>query len=177
MPSDNSFKSWILGIIGAVITAVLIFVIEQKLTQPATPTSAQKTTPARPPKPQDVIIHVAGQVLDSANRVLENVHITVQVSSFDKSQSTDSLGRYNLSVENVNPELSGSIKVEAAGYKTLTYNETLQQMSNRESVVLEALGSTAPRGVNATAGGVVARVPVAKYVIRPDFARLVVAHQ
>jgi len=163
MPSDSSFKNWILGIIGAVITAVLIFVIEQKLTHP---------TPS--PKPRDAIIHVAGQVLDASKHVLENVRVTVQVSTFDKSQPTDSLGRYNLSVENVNPELSGSIRWEAAGFKTVTYNETLQQMSSRDSVVLDSLAPAPPGGLGVTPGGVVIHPGVTQYVKRPDFARLVV---
>jgi hypothetical protein len=163
MSSDTSFKGWTLGILGSVIAAVLIFVIEQRLTHP---------TPS--PKPRDAIIHVAGQVLDASKHVLENVHVTVQVSTYDKSQPTDSLGRYNLSVENVNPELSGSIKWEAAGFKTVTYNETLQQMSSRDSVVLDALGPAPPGGLGATSGGVVIHPAVAQYVKRPDFARLVV---
>jgi len=123
---------------------------------------------------RDAVIHVAGQVLDASKHVLENVHVTVQVSTYDKSQPTDSLGRYNLSVENVNPELSGSIKWEAAGFKTVTYNETLQQMSIRDSVVLDALGPAPPGGLGATSGGVVIHPAVAQYVKRPDFARLVV---
>jgi len=163
MSSDTSLKGWILGILGTVIAAVLIFVIEQKLTHP---------TPS--PKPRDVIIHVAGQVLDASKHVLENVRVTVQVSTYDKSQPTDSLGRYNLSVENVNPELSGSIKWEAAGFKTVTYNETLQQMSSRDSVVLDPLGPAPPGGLGATPGGVVIHPAVVQYVKRPDFARLIV---
>lgn len=164
MSSDTSFKNWILGILGAVITAVLIFVVEQKLTHP---TSV--------PHPRDTIIHVAGQVLDASKHVLENVHVTVQVATYDKTQSTDSLGRYNLSVENVNPDLSGSIRVEASGFKTVTYNETLQEMSNRENVVLDAIGPPPPGGLGATSGGVVIHPAVAQYVKRPDFARLIVA--
>lgn len=164
MSSDTSLKSWILGILGAVITAVLIFVIEQKLTHP----------PAAP-KPREIIVHVAGQVLDASKHVLENVHVTVQVATYDKTQSTDSLGRYNLSVENVNPDLSGSIRVEASGFKTVTYNETLQEMSNRESVVLDATSPAPPGGLGATSGGVVIHPAVAQYVKRPDFARLIVA--
>src|SRR5438105_14379605 len=35
--SDSSFKNWILGILGTVIAAVLIFVIEQRLTRPPPP--------------------------------------------------------------------------------------------------------------------------------------------
>ena len=165
MPSDTSFKGWILGILGTVIATVLIFVIEQKLTH---------QTPPPPPKPHETIIHVAGQVLDASKHVLENVRVTVQVSTFDKSQPTDSLGRYNLSVENVNPELSGSIRWEAAGFKTVTYNETLQQMSSRDSVVLDLLAPAPPGGLGATAGGVVIHPAVTQYVKRPDFARLVV---
>jgi hypothetical protein len=163
MSSDTSLKGWILGILGTVIATVLIFVIEQKLTHPTAS-----------PKPRDTIIHVAGQVLDASKHVLENVRVTVQVSTYDKSQPTDSLGRYNLSVENVNPELSGSIKWEAAGFKTVTYNETLQQMSSRDSVVLDALGPAPPGGLGATPGGVVIHPAVAQYVKRPDFARLIV---
>jgi len=163
MSSDTSFKGWILGILGTVIAAVLIFVIQQKLVHP---------TPA--PKPHETIIHVAGQVLDASKHVLENVRVTVQVSTYDKSQPTDSLGRYNLSVENVNPELSGSIRWEASGFKTVTYNETLQQMSSRDSVVLDALGPAPPGGLGATAGGVVIHPAVVQYVKRPDFARLVI---
>lgn len=163
MSSDTSLKGWILGILGTVIATVLIFVIEQKLTHP---------TPS--PKPRDTIIHVAGQVLDASKHVLENVRVTVQVSTYDKSQPTDSLGRYNLSVENVNPELSGSIRWEAAGFKTVTYNETLQQMSSQDSVVLDALGPAPPGGLGATPGGVVIHPAVAQYVKRPDFARLII---
>jgi hypothetical protein len=150
MPSDSSFKNWILGILGTVIAAVVIFAIDQRLTRP---------TPS--PKPADTIIHVAGQVLDTSKHVLENVRVTVQVSTYDTSQSTDSLGRYNLSVENVNPELSGSIKWKSAGFKTVTYNETLQQMSSRDSVVLDALAPPPPGGLGVTPGGVVIHPAVA----------------
>lgn len=174
MSSDTSFKSWILGILGAVITAVLIFVIEQKLTRPTSVQTPPHTTSGHAPR--ETIIHVAGQVLDASKHVLENVHVTVQVATYDKSQSTDSLGRYNLSVENVNPDLSGSIRVEAAGFKTVTYNETLEQMSNRESVVLDAIAPAPPGGLGRTPGGVVIHPAVAQYVKRADFARLIVAH-
>jgi hypothetical protein len=173
MPSDTSFKSWTVGILGAVITAVLIFVIEQKLTNTTSVQTPAHTTQGKTPR--DTIIHVAGQVLDASKHVLENVRVTVQVATYDKSQSTDSLGRYNLSVENVNPDLSGSIRVQASGFKTVTYNETLQEMSNRESVVLDAISPAPPGGVGATPGGVVIHPAVAQYVKRPDFARLVVA--
>ena len=174
MSSDTSFKSWTLGILGTVIATVLIFVIEQKLTNTKSVQPPAHTTTGQPPR--DIIIHVAGQVLDASKHVLENVRVTVQVATFDKSQPTDSLGRYNLSVENVNPDLSGSITVEAAGFKRVTYNETLHEMSNRENVVLDATSPAPPGGLGATSGGVVIHPAVAQYVKRPDFARLIVAH-
>ncbi len=96
MSSASSFKNWALGIIGTVLTAVLIFVIEQKLTEKPTEKPAETT-----------IVSVNGQVFDSAaKRLLENVNVRLHVSSFNDEQKTDSFGRYAFSLEGFDPKCS-----------------------------------------------------------------------
>jgi hypothetical protein len=159
--SDNSLKTWALGIIGTVLAAVLIFVIEQKLT-------------VQPPQPkQPTIVSVNGQVFDGgAKRLLENAVVRLHVSSFNGEQSTDSEGRYAFSLEDFDPRLSGTLQVEAAGYQALTYNLTLQQMSTMQDLNLVAVGPAPPTGV--TIPGVVTSHPAlaSHYVPRIDVKRI-----
>jgi hypothetical protein len=170
MPSDSnlgtSYKSWAMGIIGAVLTTVLGFVIEQKLTN----------KPPDKPTPAPVeIVSVNGRVFDSAaKRLLENVAVHVHVSTYDQEQNTDSEGRYAFSLEGFDPRLSGSMQVEAAGYKSLTYNLPLQQMSAMQDVYLELTGPAPPTGLGAAAGSVViSHAPVeTHYVARMDAKRI-----
>jgi hypothetical protein len=170
MPSDSnsgtSYKNWALGIIGAVLTTVLVFVIEQKLTN----------KPPDKPTPTPVeIVSVNGRVFDSAaKRLLENVAVHVHVSTYDQEQNTDSEGRYAFSLEVFDPRLSGSMEVVAAGYKTLTYNLPLQQMSQMQDVYLELTGSLPPTG--GSSGGnpvVISHAPIeTHYLARLDPKRI-----
>jgi hypothetical protein len=162
--SGTSYKNWALGIIGAVLTTVLVFVIEQKLTNK--PPDKTTSTPVE-------IVSVNGRVFDAvAKRLLENVAVHVHVSTYDQEQNTDSEGRYAFSLEGFDPRLSGSMKVEAAGYKTLTYNLPLQQMSAMQDVYLESTGS--PPGGTATGNSVViSHVPIqVHYIARMDPKRI-----
>jgi hypothetical protein len=167
MPSDSnsgtSYKNWALGIVGAVLTTVLVFVIEQKLT--VKPTDKSPVTPTE-------IVSLNGRVYDNAaKRLLENVAVHVHVSTYDQEQNTDSEGRYAFSLEGFDPRLSGSMRVEAAGYKTLTYNLPLKQMSEMQDVYLEAIGPAPPTGVGN--GGVISHIPLeTHYVARADAKRI-----
>ena len=156
MSSASSFKNWALGIIGAVLAAVLIFVIERKL------------TPREP-----LIVSVNGQVFDSAaKRLLENVIVRLHVSSFNDEQKTDSLGRYAFSIEGFDPRLTGSMQVEAPGYKSLTYNLSLKQMSEMQDIYIDSLGPAPPTGL----GTVTSHPAVAtRYVARLDVRRIAAA--
>lgn len=154
--SRGSIKNWILGIVGSVITAVLIFVITQSLT---------KKTPNSP-----TIVSVNGRVFDNvAKRLLENVVVSLHISSFNEEQSTDSLGRYAFSLEGFDPRLSGSMHVTAPGYKPLTYNLSLQQMSETQDLYLDPLGPAPPTGVGAVTSHPVATT---RYVARIDPKRI-----
>lgn len=165
--SGSSLKNWALGIIGAVVTAVLIFVIEQKLTVQTDKPNQQQTE-----KPQEPsIVSVNGQVFDNAaKRLLENVIVRVHISSFNEQQKTDSLGRYAFSVEGFDPRLAGSMQVEAAGFKTLTYNLSLQQMSAMQDLYLDAIGPAPPTGVGVAP--VTSHPAAAHYVARIDAKRI-----
>jgi len=137
--SSGSFKTWILGILGAVITAVLIFAIEQKLT-------------VKEPPPN--IVSLNGQVFDSAaKRLLENVEVRVHVATFSDEQKTDSLGRYAFSLGGFDSRLSGSIHLEAPGYKPLDRNLSLKEMSELQDLYLEAVAPAPPTGLGATVVG------------------------
>ena len=155
MSSASSFKNWVLGIIGAVLTTVLVFVIEQKLTE----------------KPKD-IVSVNGQVFDSAaKRLLENVIVRLHVSSFKEEQKTDSLGRYAFSIEGFDPRLTGSMQIEAPGYKPLTYNLSLKQMSELQDLYIDSLGPAPPTGL----GTVTSHPAATRYVARIDAKRIAAA--
>ena len=166
--SGSSLKNWALGIIGAVVTAVLIFVIEQKLTVQTGKPNQQQT---EQPQEQPSIVSVNGQVFDNAaKRLLENVIVRVHISSFNEEQKTDSLGRYAFSVEGFDPRLAGSMQVEAPGFKTLTYNLSLQQMSAMQDLYLDAVGPAPPTGVGVTP--VTSHPAAAHYVARIDAKRI-----
>jgi hypothetical protein len=162
--SGSSFKTWILGILGAVITAVLIFYLEQWITKP--PTQA----------PTHSFVYINGRVIDrTANRLLQSAIVQLRVETFNESQSTDSEGRYAFTVEDFDPQLSGSMQIEASGYKPLSLNLSLQEMSAIQDQLLDAQNPAATTGSSATqnpaAGGAKGAV-VGKYMVRPDFKRI-----
>jgi hypothetical protein len=161
--SGTSLKNWALGILGTVLTAVLIFVIEQKLTEKPT----EKPTEA-------TIVSVNGQVFDNgAKRLLENVVVRLHVSSFNDEQKTDSFGRYAFSLEGFDPRLSGSMRIEAPGYKPLTYNLSLKQMSEMQDLYLDSVGPAPPGGLGGAVDGTVTSHPVTtRYVARLDVKRI-----
>ena len=160
--SGTSFRNWALGIIGTVLTAVLIFVIEQKLTKPT-----EKPT-------ETMIVSVSGQVFDNgAKRLLENVIVRLHVSSLNEEQKTDSFGRYAFSLEGFDPKLSGSMRIEAPGYKPLTYNLSLKQMSEMQDSYLDSLGPAPPTGSVGSVDGIVISHPITtRYVARIDTKRI-----
>jgi len=156
-PSGTSFKNWALGIIGAVLTTVLAFYIEQKITD-----KSKETT----------IVSINGQVFDNgAKRLLENVIVRLHVSSFNDEQKTDSFGRYAFSLEGFDPKLSGSMRIEAPGYKTLTYNLSLKQMSELQDLYIDSLGPAPPTGL----GTVTSHPAATRYVARVDVKRIAAA--
>jgi hypothetical protein len=157
--SGFSFRTWVFGIIGSVITAVLIFVITHQLVD----------------RPKErTIVSVNGQVFDNAaRRLLENVVVHLHVTSFNEEQRTDSFGRYAFSLEGFDPALSGSMHIEAPGYKPVTYNLSLKRMSEMQDLYLDALGPAPPTGLGATADGSVTSHPAAShYVARIDAKRI-----
>jgi hypothetical protein len=104
--SNGSFKNWILGVLGAVLAALIIFVAEQYLTKPA-----------------HTFISINGRVIDeTANRLISNALVTLSGQSVNEQQRTDSEGRYAFSLEDFDPSLSGSMVIEAAGYRRKTLN-------------------------------------------------------
>jgi hypothetical protein len=68
--------------------------------------------------------------------------------------------------------MSGSMQVEAAGYKPLTRNLSLEQMSQDHDLYLESVGPAPPAGTTASVDGVTSHPPVAAYVARMDVKRL-----
>jgi len=166
--SGTSLKNWALGIIGTVLTAVLIFLIEQKLTEKKPTERPTETT----------IVSVNGQVFDNgAKRLLENVIVRLHVSSFNDEQKTDSFGRYAFSLEGFAPRLSGSMQVEAPGYKPLTYNLSLKQMSEMQDLYLDSVGLAPPGGLGGAVDGTVTSHPAlaTRYVARIDAKRIAAA--
>jgi hypothetical protein len=163
--SGTSFKGWILGILGAVITAVLIFWAEQQLTQ----------KPA-PPLPSHTFVSINGRVIDrAANRLLQNALVELSGKSLKEEQSTDSEGRYAFTLEDFDPRMSGSMMIQAAGYKPLTLNLSLQEMSAIQDQFLDAQPPAPPTGVVAapnTAAAPSKGALVGKYMVRPDIKRV-----
>jgi hypothetical protein len=159
MAAENFSQKLILGVLTLIIAPLAIFYFEQKW--------SAKSDHANQP-PQTKIISVNGQVVDeNAKGLLQNVDVRIHVSTFNEDQKTDSLGRYAFSLENFNPELAGSMSVEAAGYKPLTYNLSLQAMSELHDITLVAAG---PPPVS---GGVVINHSLAtRYVPRLDVKKL-----
>lgn len=163
--SGTSFKGWILGILGAVITAVIIFWVQQQLSQ----------KPA-PPPPAHSIVSVNGRVFDrGAKRLLENAVVRLHLASLQEEQRTDSEGRYAFSVEDFDLRQSGSMQIEAAGYKPLTFNLSLQEMSAMQDQFLDVLNPAPPTGagvaVDGSVGGGKSAV-IGKYVARTDIKRM-----
>jgi hypothetical protein len=169
--SGSSLKNWILGILGSVLTAVLILVITPYITKK----QGQGPAPGSGPKPV-TIVSVNGQVFDNAaKRLLENVVVGLHVESLNEEQRTDSLGRYAFSVEGFDPRLSGSIHVQAPGYKPLTYNLSLKEMSDMRDLYLDPAAPAPPTGVAATpdAKAVISHaVPANRYIARIDPKRI-----
>jgi hypothetical protein len=162
--SGNSFKTWILGILGAVITAVLIFYVEQWITKPPPP-----------PPPTHSFVSVNGRVIDrAANRLLQNAIVRLRVETFNENQSTDSDGRYAFTLEDFDPKLSGSMQIEASGYKPLSLNLSLQEMSAMQDQFLDAQIPAPPTGVTTSNPAAVAAkgAVVGKYMVRPDIRRI-----
>lgn len=89
LTSSVTFKKSLLGIVTLVAVPVLVFVIEQKLSQTNKSTDRQPTQPTEP-----AVVAVQGQVMDFATKhVLEGVVVRVHVLSVDMEQTTDELGR------------------------------------------------------------------------------------
>ena len=160
MATENFSQKLVLGILTLIVAPLVIFYFEQRWT-------AKSTSPT---PPQSRIISVNGQVVDgSAKGLLENVAVRIHVSTFNEEQKTDSLGRYAFSLENFSPEMAGSMSVEAPGYKPLTYNLSLQAMSELHDITLDVTGPVQPTGT-----GVVITHPAAatRYVPRIDVKKL-----
>ncbi len=73
-------------------------------------------------------------------------------------------------------KLSGSMRIEAPGYKPLTYNLSLKQMSELEDLYIDSLGPAPPTGLGAATDGAVTSHPAAtRYVARIDAKRIAAA--
>ena len=169
------FLKWAGGIVGAVVSGVLILHFTQK--------------PVPPPPPAPIV--VAGRVI-SADRLLPSVAVTLTAGSYSGQQTTDSEGRYGFSVPDVDANTMANLKIEAGGYTPNPYNvvEPLGQLSASDGDrLLEAAATPAPPAPN-PAGGAgphagkppaaatfmppqdKPHVPLPAYVRRQDLAKL-----
>lgn len=175
MANDTSWGSATVKGIGALVAALLLFVIEQYI--------QHRYWPDNPL--QSAIIPIDGRVVDTlGTKVIENAIVDISINGLHENQNTDSDGRYAFSLQGFDPNTAASMTVKAQGYKDETVNLLLSAMEEDKELKLETL--TLPQGgggggkVGATwvgPQGIAARPLAAiKYVKRVD-PKVLIAHK
>jgi len=162
--ADNSLKNWFLGILSAVIIGVTVPLLLKRL----------NTEPAQ--KPGHTIISISGRVFDrNTKQLMENAQVRLHVGSQQDQQATDSEGRYAFSLADFDPRTAGSMLIEATGYRPLTHNLSLKQMSEMQDQYLVAV-ATPPTNTTPTGppgrGSVIVHPGLTMYLKRPDIRQL-----
>jgi hypothetical protein len=163
--ADNSLKNWFLGILSAVIIGVTVPVLLKRL----------NSEPAQKPAAHTVI-SISGRVFDrNTKQLMENAQVRLHVGPQQDQQATDSDGRYAFSLMDFDPRMAGSMLIEATGYRPLTHNLSLQQMSEMQDQYLVAVATqpptTTPPGPPGR-GAVIVHPGLTMYLKRPDIRQL-----
>jgi len=128
----TSVTKWIAGIVAAVLTAVLIWYIQGKLSPP-------------PPPPT---ITLEGRVVDySSSKFIHGATVLLKADAFSGTQSTDSEGRYYFVVRPKQVPVVGQLRIDAQGYQPYDLTSPLNQGDNLWEIPLVA--SLAPPSAGA----------------------------
>ena len=118
-----SVTKWIAGIVAAVVTAVLIWYIQGRLTPP-------------PPPPT---ITLEGRVVDStSSKIIHGATVLLKADAFSGEQSTDSEGRYYFLIRPNQVPVVGQLRIVAQGYQTYDLTNPLNQGDNLWEIPLVA---------------------------------------
>ena len=153
----SSFVKWVGGILATVISGVLLFLAQQYFTNPHKQQAQGTQQPSQNPTPAKVkIVTIDGRVVDtSGTKLIDNAEVQLLVASSQERQQTDSEGRYAFSLVGFDPEMAGSMSIDAPGYKQLRLNLFLSELGKQKEYRLEPIP---PQGGGAGVGGVIGGV-------------------
>ena len=127
----TSVTKWIAGIVAAVVTAVLIWYIQGKLTPPSPPPT----------------ITLEGRVVDStSSKIIHGATVLLKADAFSGEQSTDSEGRYYFLIRPNQVPVVGQLRIVAQGYQTYDLTNPLSQGDNLWEIPLVASLASPPVG-------------------------------
>lgn len=166
--TDSSWGSTIVKGVGALLAALVLFVLEQYI--------QHRYWPGNP-----AVIAIDGRVIDAlGSKVIGNAVVDINVNGLHEDQNTDTDGRYAFSLEGFDPSTAASMTVKAQGYKDETINLLLSAMEADKELKLEASAPVAGGGgAAATWVGptpTIRPLAAAKYVRRFD-PKVLVAHR
>ena len=129
----TSVTKWMAGIVAAVVTTVLVWYIENRLTPPPPPAT----------------ITLEGRVVDSSSsKFIHGAQVLLKADTYSADQLTDSEGRYCFLVRPKQVPVVGQLKIEAEGYKSYDLTSTLSQGDNLWEIPLVSSVVTPPAGTN-----------------------------
>jgi hypothetical protein len=155
----SSVAKWIGGILATVISGLLLFLGEQYIAN-RLKSQGQELQPPAQNQTKDKggvqIVTIDGRVVDtSGTKLIDNAEVQLLVASTQEKQQTDSEGRYAFSLVGFDPEMAGSMSIDAPGYKQLRLNLFLSELGKQKEHRLEPIP---PQGGGAGVGGVVGGV-------------------
>lgn len=179
--NDSSWGSAIVKGVGALLAALVLFVVEQYIQHRYWPDNSSSASSAKNSDPISAIIPIDGRIVDAlGTKVIENAVVDISINGLHESQDTDSDGRYAFSLEGFDPNTAASMTIKAQGYKDATVNLLLSAMEEEKELKLDAL---APPGHGGAVGATYVGPPSAirplsaiKYVRRMDTGVLVARH-
>jgi hypothetical protein len=129
----SSTSKWILGVMGPVITAVLIYWLTPPRPSPdTTPPSSQPAATV----PEATSYSWDGRVIDGAKKsVLSNTAVTLEIAGQKSTDATDDEGRFIFLIPKTTQPFIAHLTVGAQGYNEFTRQLTLDSRTNQ----LEAL--------------------------------------
>jgi hypothetical protein len=154
----SSVAKWIGGILATVISGLLLFLGEQYIANRLKSQGQEQQQPAQnQTKGGAQIVTIDGRVVDtSGTKLIDNAEVQLLVASTQEKQQTDSEGRYAFSLVGFDPEMAGSMSIDAPGYKQLRLNLFLSELGKQKVYRLEPIP---PQAGGAGVGGVVGGVP------------------
>jgi hypothetical protein len=146
---------WILGVLGPVLTAVLIYWLTPPRPTPGpalAPAPAPAPTPA-PPVPNLTSYPWDGRVIDAAKRsVLSNTAVAIEISGQKYTDSTDDEGRFIFLIPISTQPYIAVVTVLAQGYNEFTRQLTVDATNHLERLTEVELTPMAPTAPPAPAG-------------------------